>query len=571
MSGATSFPPDAILRINQQLVDLLTAMTAATPTTEPVAPGIVWRNTGVVTVSVGIPPGITSQPSNATVNAGDPVTFSVTATNATSYQWRRDGVNISGATSTSYTIAETFDGDSAAVFSVVIVGPGGTTNSANATLTVTPFDPATITPSVWMSAGTSYLFTNTGGSTPVASTSDPISSYTNRATSALVVNTNTGTNRPVYDLAEMNLKPSIRFSLASAQGLSGPTSKAFNLRDFTIAYSGMPRYSDTGGAAGLSGRWQLGAGSNLNFYSSGDTNGYGIFNSSTGSINIGQPRLYVPGPMIVRGSASALKFRQFRYEVSRAALPATSGTVLNIGNLATSYYYEGYYRQFLMFDRALTDAETDDLEAWMTYDAGAKVASLTKPIVVFDGDSLSVGTSGTTNVFYSVSRQCAEGLDVTSVCCGIAGQTAAQIASRYATRSGLFLVPEYAKKIVVLWAGTNDLALAQSAATVFASFESAATAARTAGADYIIAVTCLPRGDATFESSRQTLNASILADANNKWDYVADVGANTTIGDYADRLNLTYYAADATHLTDAGAAIAAGIIKTQIQAAMAAS
>jgi hypothetical protein len=136
MSGATSIPPDGIIRINSQLADLLNSMAAATPTTEPVAPGVVWRDNGVLTVSVGIPPVITLQPQSQSVDVGDPVTFTIAATNATSYQWRRDGSNISGATSTSYTIGETVEVDDAAEFDCVVTGPGGTVTSNVATLTV---------------------------------------------------------------------------------------------------------------------------------------------------------------------------------------------------------------------------------------------------------------------------------------------------------------------------------------------------------------------------------------------------------------------------------------------------
>jgi hypothetical protein len=56
MSGATSIPPDGIIRINEQLVTLLNSMALATPTTEPVEAGIVWRNNGVLTVSAGLIP-----------------------------------------------------------------------------------------------------------------------------------------------------------------------------------------------------------------------------------------------------------------------------------------------------------------------------------------------------------------------------------------------------------------------------------------------------------------------------------------------------------------------------------
>jgi hypothetical protein len=82
------------------------------------------------------------QPASQTVTAGATATFSVTATGSgLTYQWRRNGSNIGGATSASYTTpATTVSGGSANngdVYSVVVTGdtaPAAT--SANATLTV---------------------------------------------------------------------------------------------------------------------------------------------------------------------------------------------------------------------------------------------------------------------------------------------------------------------------------------------------------------------------------------------------------------------------------------------------
>jgi hypothetical protein len=53
-----------------------------------------------------VPPTISTQPLSRTVNGGANVTFSVSASGSPplSYQWRRDGVSLSGATNASYTI-----------------------------------------------------------------------------------------------------------------------------------------------------------------------------------------------------------------------------------------------------------------------------------------------------------------------------------------------------------------------------------------------------------------------------------------------------------------------------------
>jgi Zn-dependent metalloprotease len=83
---------------------------------------------------------ISSNPSNVTVAAGSTASFAVTATGGTapySYQWMRNGANIAGANSSSYSLtAQT--ADNGAVFSVKVTDAAATTaTSAGATLTVT--------------------------------------------------------------------------------------------------------------------------------------------------------------------------------------------------------------------------------------------------------------------------------------------------------------------------------------------------------------------------------------------------------------------------------------------------
>ena len=89
--------------------------------------------------STAVAPSITTQPANATVTAGQTATFSVTASGTTplSYQWRRGGTNISGATSASYILQNTTSSDNGAQFSVVVTNSAGSVTSSNATLTVT--------------------------------------------------------------------------------------------------------------------------------------------------------------------------------------------------------------------------------------------------------------------------------------------------------------------------------------------------------------------------------------------------------------------------------------------------
>ena len=84
------------------------------------------------------PPNITMQPADVTVTSPNAATFNVTATGSPSptYQWRRDGVNISGATGASYTLDPTAVSDSGAQFDVVVSNSQGSVTSSTATLTV---------------------------------------------------------------------------------------------------------------------------------------------------------------------------------------------------------------------------------------------------------------------------------------------------------------------------------------------------------------------------------------------------------------------------------------------------
>ena len=84
-------------------------------------------------------PSIAMQPANQTVTVGQTATFSVTATGTAplSYQWQKNGSNISGAASASYTTPATTAADNGSTFQVVVSNSAGNITSAAATLTVT--------------------------------------------------------------------------------------------------------------------------------------------------------------------------------------------------------------------------------------------------------------------------------------------------------------------------------------------------------------------------------------------------------------------------------------------------
>jgi len=91
-------------------------------------------------------PSITTQPSSQTVTVNNAVTFTVLATGsgALSYQWQKDGVDVSGETNSSYTIATTAFSD-ASSYRVVITNSGGSVTSNSALLTVQNIAAPTLT------------------------------------------------------------------------------------------------------------------------------------------------------------------------------------------------------------------------------------------------------------------------------------------------------------------------------------------------------------------------------------------------------------------------------------------
>ena len=101
--------------------------------------GSVTSNEAKLGVSAtAVAPAITTQPAAQSVVAGSVANFSVIAsgTSPFSYQWKKNGTDISGATSIPYTIATTTMADSGA-YSVVVTNSAGMATSTDATLTVT--------------------------------------------------------------------------------------------------------------------------------------------------------------------------------------------------------------------------------------------------------------------------------------------------------------------------------------------------------------------------------------------------------------------------------------------------
>jgi len=140
--------------------------------------GTVTSAAATLTVTAAVAaPSITTQPANQTVTAGQMATFSAAATGTAplSYQWKKNGAAVTGATSSSYTTPATTSADSGSSFVVVASNSAGSVTSNAAILTVNAaaatvsFSPTSLTfgnQTVGTSSSAQFVtFSNTGTGT----------------------------------------------------------------------------------------------------------------------------------------------------------------------------------------------------------------------------------------------------------------------------------------------------------------------------------------------------------------------------------------------------------------------
>lgn len=215
---------------------------------------IVGLYTGSALTNSAYPPSISVQPQSVAVTVGGTASFSVTAagTSPLAYQWKLNGANLSGATSSSYSKSNVQVAD-AGNYAVVVANGSGSVTSAVAVLTVSGVVTApaiTQQPSsVSVAAGSSATFT------VVASGTAPLiyqwylngSAIAGATASSYVVNNAQAANAGVYAAYVGNSAGSIISSNAflTLQGLptitAAPASVITNVGSaitFTVAATG---------------------------------------------------------------------------------------------------------------------------------------------------------------------------------------------------------------------------------------------------------------------------------------------------------------------------------------------
>ena len=245
-----------------------------------------------------VAPSITSQPVSQTITAGQTATFSVAATGTAplSYQWKKNGSSISGATGTTYTTPATTTSDNGSTFTVVVTNSAGSATSNAATLTVNaaPVAPsiatqpasqtvtagqtATFSVAATGTAPLSYQWKKNGSSisgatgttytTPATTTSD------NGLTFTVVVTNSAGSASSNAATLTVNAAPvpmisvipsSVNFGSLTVQTSASQTIKISNTGNATLSIS-QATVSGTGfSMSGLSAPVSVPAGSSINF------------------------------------------------------------------------------------------------------------------------------------------------------------------------------------------------------------------------------------------------------------------------------------------------------------------
>jgi lysophospholipase L1-like esterase len=219
--------------------------------------------------------------------------------------------------------------------------------------------------------------------------------------------------------------------------------------------------------------------------------------------------------------------------------------------------------------------KTDDYIFPLTANATGykKLGGLNDGLVACDGNSLTGGSGATAGCDYPavMSDNLAAlpfGVWVVENL-GDGGETIEDMLTSAPTEVDVLYDATRAHNICVVWEGCNAIGtLGYSGVELEAALETYCLARKAVGWEVVI-LTVLPFGGATarltYEPKRVAANALIVANWAGYADALADVAADTDIGEDGDQDNPTYYNVDMWHMTDAGYAIVAGIVQTAVE------
>jgi len=231
---------------------------------------------------------------------------------------------------------------------------------------------------------------------------------------------------------------------------------------------------------------------------------------------------------------------------------------VNTANHRTASYF--------FYNKPLTDTQITQMQLWMMNEFSVPAIPDNGFNIVVDGNSLAVGTAGTTSATIHDGIIEANGPIVGTDYenWSIGGATTVSLESDASTRidSRLRTVPDTSKQILIIWELGNDIGLnaTRTGLEAYNNIKTYCQARKAAGWSNIIVGTCLPRKasatvNANYETERLACNTLIrdaLTNSETWLDAIADYGGSATIGATGAADVTTYYNADGIHLNNTG-------------------
>ena len=187
--------------------------------------------------------------------------------------------------------------------------------------------------------------------------------------------------------------------------------------------------------------------------------------------------------------------------------------------------------------------------------------SFPRKLIVFEGDSRTTGTGAAVQAL-NYPRVAARKLTGNWKCANV-GDSGQTVATMLAEISELDIADPGLGRVAVLWGGVNDNT---TASTMHNRIIAWCNAARAKGYKVIVCteIDCQAASHADWHSTNyQALNVLIRANYTAYADGLADLGGNANL---QDATNVTYFAADKTHLIEAGYAEVAVLVAAAINA-----
>ncbi len=189
------------------------------------------------TLTVNVPPSISGQPANQNVNVGQTAKFSVAATGSgtLSYQWKKNGTAVSGATSPSYTTPATSASDNNAQFTVTVTDMVSSVTSNAATLTVN--SPSTAPSISAQPASQTVIAGQTATFTVSATGTAPLTYQWNLGGSPISSATSSSYTTPATTMANSGSKFTVTVSNGAGKATSNAATLTVSAATFTLSAS----------------------------------------------------------------------------------------------------------------------------------------------------------------------------------------------------------------------------------------------------------------------------------------------------------------------------------------------